>query len=175
VTAKVPTDVINIVCLVIFAVQRRFDDGFTYGQPFWMTVASTAVSVFTIVTLVYDYVVTKDFQTHGSGLTRKQRSLVIQVMILLCWVALGAIVYSKLMGLVFIDGLYCMSFPFTILFSSNSLLRASYGRIHRDNRFRRLRTTNTVLPNILNLLQYDRHPQSRYGNLNMSRHDNRIF
>ncbi len=37
----------------------------------------------------------------GSGLTQKQRSLVVVVMILLCYIALGALVYSLIMNLTF--------------------------------------------------------------------------
>ena len=75
----------------VFAVERRFDDGFVYGtmstptsivslildigQPFWMTVGSTVISLLTNITLIYDYVTTKDFENSGSGLTRKQRSV----------------------------------------------------------------------------------------------------
>jgi hypothetical protein len=36
------TDIINAVTVTVFGVQHRFSDGFTYGQPFWLVVASTA-------------------------------------------------------------------------------------------------------------------------------------
>ena len=42
----------------------------------------------------------------GSGLTHKQRSLVIIVIVLLCYIALGALVLSVMMKLNFIDALY---------------------------------------------------------------------
>jgi potassium channel subfamily K len=45
-------------------------------------------------------------ETLGSGLTRKQRSLIIIVIILLCYVALGGLINSILLHLSFIDGLY---------------------------------------------------------------------
>lgn len=35
------SDVINAVTVVVFGVEHRFSDGFTYGQPFWLVVAST--------------------------------------------------------------------------------------------------------------------------------------
>lgn len=34
-------DVINTVAVTIFGIEHRFNDGFTYGQPFWLVVAST--------------------------------------------------------------------------------------------------------------------------------------
>ncbi|EPQ53675.1 voltage-gated potassium channel [Gloeophyllum trabeum ATCC 11539] len=99
-------DVINIVAVTIFGVAHRYDDGFTYGQAFWMTVCSTIASVVTNVTLIADVVRTKDFAKSGSGLTAKQRALVLIVMILLLQIALGSAVNSKLNHLTFLDGLY---------------------------------------------------------------------
>jgi len=42
----------------------------------------------------------------GSGLTDKQRSLVIIVIVLLCYIALGALILSVMLKLSFIDALY---------------------------------------------------------------------
>jgi potassium channel subfamily K, other eukaryote len=56
--------------------------------------------------LIVDYVRTPDFAISGSGLTRKQRSLVIIIIILLCYIALGSLVNSVLVDLAFIDALY---------------------------------------------------------------------
>ncbi|KAH8101114.1 hypothetical protein BXZ70DRAFT_1064214 [Cristinia sonorae] len=99
-------DIINIVTVIIFGIEHRFDDGFTYGQAFWMTVCSTLVSTITNITLIMDFIFTPNFATSGSGLTRKQRSLVIIVIVLLIYIAFGALVNSLLMELSFIDGLY---------------------------------------------------------------------
>ncbi|KAJ6470255.1 hypothetical protein C8R47DRAFT_1325312 [Mycena vitilis] len=99
-------DVINITAVTIFGVEHRFNDGFTYGQSFWMTVCSTAVSTFTNLTLITDLIRTPDFENSGSGLTRRQRSLAILVIILLCYIALGALIHSYLLSLNFIDAMY---------------------------------------------------------------------
>lgn len=40
----VPTDSVNIIAVVVFGVQHRFDDGFTYGHGYWMTGESTVSS-----------------------------------------------------------------------------------------------------------------------------------
>ncbi|TFK49332.1 voltage-gated potassium channel [Heliocybe sulcata] len=99
-------DIINIVAVTFFGVVHRYDDGFTYGEAFWLTVCSTVASVVTNVTLLLDLVRTKDFSKSGSGLTPKQRALVLIVMVLLLQIALGSAVNSALMDLQFIDGLY---------------------------------------------------------------------
>ncbi|KAF8237414.1 voltage-gated potassium channel [Tricholoma matsutake] len=100
-------DLINISVVSIFSVRHRFADGFTYSQAFWMIVCSTSVSSFVNVTLIVDLVRTRDFSHSGSGLTRKQRSLVLSVMVLLCYIAFGAVVQLFLIdGLTFLDALY---------------------------------------------------------------------
>lgn len=44
-----------------FGVIHRFNDGFTYGQSFWFTICSTGASLLTNISLIVDYVRTKDF------------------------------------------------------------------------------------------------------------------
>ena len=58
-------DIINIVAVTTFGVAHRFDDGFTYGQSFWMTVCSTAASSITNVTIIMDYWQTPEFARSG--------------------------------------------------------------------------------------------------------------
>ncbi|KAG8923479.1 hypothetical protein FRC01_012708 [Tulasnella sp. 417] len=99
-------DIINIIVVTVFGIIHRFDDGFTYGEAFWMCVCSTIFSVTVTATLAYDLITTPEFAKSGSGLTRKQRSLVIMVMILLCYIALGSLAFAELIGLTFQDGLY---------------------------------------------------------------------
>ncbi|KAI9444156.1 voltage-gated potassium channel [Lactarius indigo] len=99
-------DLLNIVTVVIFGVQHRFDDGFTYGEAYWMTICSTVVSMITNVTLIWDLVKTPNFSKSGSGITRRQRSLVIITMIFLSYVAFGALMSSLMMTLTFLNGLF---------------------------------------------------------------------
>ena len=63
-------DIFNITVVTIFGLQHRFDDGFTYGQAFWMTVCSTITSTITNVTLMIDYYRTPDFDHSGMDLPR---------------------------------------------------------------------------------------------------------
>ncbi|KJA26795.1 hypothetical protein HYPSUDRAFT_132499 [Hypholoma sublateritium FD-334 SS-4] len=99
-------DIINIPAVTLFGVVHRFDDGFTYGQSFWLTVCSTIFSTTTNVTLIYDYLRTKDFTHSGSGLTVKQRSLLIILIILLCYVSLASALLAVTLNITFLDGLY---------------------------------------------------------------------
>jgi hypothetical protein len=58
-------DLINIIAVTIFGVEHRFDDGFTYGQAFWVTVCSTIASFLTNISLIYDLRITSDFENAG--------------------------------------------------------------------------------------------------------------
>lgn len=99
-------DIINIIALTVFGVMHRFNDGFTYSEAFWMTICSTVVSVITNVTLIVDLICTPNFKTSGSGLTRKQRTLMIMLIILFVYIALGSLINSFLLSLSFINALY---------------------------------------------------------------------
>lgn len=106
-------DLINIATLVVFGVVHRVNDGFDYGISYWMSVAATVASLTCNVTLVMDYIKTKDFGRNGSGLTEKQRSLVISVMIFLGYLGFGALIHTYIISdpdaagtLSFIDALY---------------------------------------------------------------------
>jgi hypothetical protein len=69
-------DIINIVTVTVFGVEHRFNDGFTYGQAFWMTVCSTSVSSFVNVTLIVDLVQTQDFSNSGENWSPPSSSLI---------------------------------------------------------------------------------------------------
>lgn len=58
-------DLINITILITFGVVHRFNDGFTYGDSYWMTVAATVASLICNVTLIVDFVRTSDFNKNG--------------------------------------------------------------------------------------------------------------
>ena len=109
-----------------FGIQHSGNDGFTTSEAFWMTICSTVVSTITNFTLIWDFVTTPNFAkagmsvfvclylftigvlilTPGSGITRRQRSLVTITMIFLTYIALGALITSLMMNLTFVNGLF---------------------------------------------------------------------
>ena len=89
-----------------------------------MTLCSTVASFFTNFTLVLDLIRTDDFSKSGSGLTRRQRSLVVVVIILISYIAFGALVNSFLLHLSFVNALY-----FTVV----TIETIGFGDIHPDN------------------------------------------
>ena len=64
-----------------------------------MTIVATFVSIVCSFTLLLDYYHTPDFAKNGSGLSEKQRLLVIVVMVLLIYLALGSMAFSFLLEL----------------------------------------------------------------------------
>ncbi|BGP42936.1 Potassium channel [Rhodotorula kratochvilovae] len=100
-------DATSIAIVTWFGVVHRFSDGFVYGDAFWLSVAATVASTVCNVTLVLDLIRTKDFDKKGSGLTEKQRMLVIVSMVFFLNLGVGSLCYSYLIdGLRFIDALY---------------------------------------------------------------------
>ncbi|PWN23534.1 hypothetical protein BCV69DRAFT_279462 [Microstroma glucosiphilum] len=99
-------DLINTAALIAFGVIHAVNDGSTYSQAYWMTVASTTTSVLCTITLLVDFLRTKDFKNAGSGLTPKQTHLVIVVMVLLVYMSIGSLIWSILLSLPFMTALY---------------------------------------------------------------------
>ncbi|KAF8750305.1 potassium channel [Rhizoctonia solani] len=100
-------DIINIIAVITFGVVHGVDDGFTYGQAFWMTVCSTIASVITTVSLIYDWIRTPDFA----------RS------------ALGAMCYSFIMDLSFQNGLYFTVVSIETVGFGDIVLKTTLGRV----------------------------------------------
>lgn len=121
---------------------------------------STSISTVTNIFLVLDVLTTKNFKQSGmgpsfdftsscvltfvigSGVTRRQRSLLIIVMILLVYIAFGALVNSLLIDLDFINGLY-----FTVV----SIETVGFGDIVPDNTGSRVFMCFYIVFGILNL------------------------
>ncbi|GAA94061.1 hypothetical protein E5Q_00708 [Mixia osmundae IAM 14324] len=121
-------DCINISALTYFGVVHSVSDGFTYGQPFFMTIASTSVSTVCNFTLLYDFFSTKNFANHGSGLTAKQRQLVIALIAFMCYLCFGSLVFTLSMSLHFVDALYftivtCSSVGFGDIYPTSIAVR----------------------------------------------------
>ncbi|KAF8871171.1 hypothetical protein CPB84DRAFT_1716808 [Gymnopilus junonius] len=135
-------DLINIPAVTIFGVEHRFSDGFTYGQGFWFTVCSTIASTLTNITLITDYCQTKDFSHAGSGLTPKQRSLVIIIIVLLGYLSLGSLIIAVMLRMDFIDALYL---------SVVSIETIGFGDLHPTSAGSRIFTCFYVAGGILNL------------------------
>ncbi|KAG0141474.1 hypothetical protein CROQUDRAFT_674099 [Cronartium quercuum f. sp. fusiforme G11] len=87
-------DLINLTVLIVFPLGARASGHVDhYTQSFWMMVASSAISLLCNVGLITDYCLVDNFRAKGSGLTNKQRSLVITCMALLFYIGFGALIF----------------------------------------------------------------------------------
>ncbi len=99
-------DIINLVAISIFGVIHSVNDGYTFAEPFYLTIASTVASTAVTVSLVLDFITTRNFRNAGSGLTQKQKELVIICMIFLTYLSLGSLVFAFVMELNFEESIY---------------------------------------------------------------------
>ena len=118
-------DIINLVALSVFGgIYGPKDDGLSLSASYWMVCASTIASVMVTISLIVDYLRTSDFNHAGSGLTQKQKSLVLAVMALLLYLSLGSLVFALLIPVDFITALYfsvatCLTVGFGDVLPSN--------------------------------------------------------
>lgn len=114
-------DVINLVALGTFGgIYGPKHDGLSLSASYYMVCASTVTSTLVTISLVLDYVRTKDFRHAGSGLTQLQKGLVLAGMGLLLYLSLGSVIFVYLIHIDFISALY---------FSTATVLTVGFGDI----------------------------------------------
>ncbi|CBQ72816.1 related to TOK1-Voltage-gated, outward-rectifying K+ channel protein of the plasma membrane [Sporisorium reilianum SRZ2] len=117
-------DLINVVALATFGgIYGPKKDGLRLSASYWMVCASTTTSVLVTISLVADYVRTKDFRHAGSGLTQLQKGLVLAGMGLLLYLSLGSLIFVFVIKIDFITALY---------FSCATILTVGFGDVVPD-------------------------------------------
>ncbi|GAC94432.1 potassium channel [Pseudozyma hubeiensis SY62] len=114
-------DLINVVALATFGgIYGPKKDGLSLSASYWMVCASTITSTLVTISLVADYVRTKDFRHAGSGLTQLQKGLVLAGMGLLLYLSLGSLIFVFVIEIDFITALY---------FSCATILTVGFGDV----------------------------------------------
>ncbi|KAJ9480369.1 Outward-rectifier potassium channel TOK1 [Pseudozyma hubeiensis] len=114
-------DLINVVALATFGgIYGPKKDGLSLSASYWMVCASTITSSLVTISLVADYVRTKDFRHAGSGLTQLQKGLVLAGMGLLLYLSLGSLIFVFVIEIDFITALY---------FSCATILTVGFGDV----------------------------------------------
>ncbi|GAA5967668.1 hypothetical protein JCM11641_005728 [Rhodosporidiobolus odoratus] len=99
--------VLNLVAVTIFAVRHAHPDGFALSTAFWLTVASSAVALAVVLLLLVDGMLTKWWSKGSTGLSGKQRSLVIAFDIFVALLVIGSVCYRYLLDDAnYLDALY---------------------------------------------------------------------
>lgn len=86
-------DIINVTILVYLKINNDKEPQGEFHQIFWMLLASTSISSICNLALIVDYIRVDNFRARGSGMTVKQRTLVIVTMCFLLYVGLGAMAF----------------------------------------------------------------------------------
>ncbi|SPO27288.1 related to TOK1 - Voltage-gated, outward-rectifying K+ channel protein of the plasma membrane [Ustilago trichophora] len=114
-------DLINVVALATFGgIYGPKHDGLSLSASYWMVCASTITSTLVTISLIADYVRTKDFRHAGSGLTQLQKGLVLAGMGLLLYLSLGSLIFVFVIQIDFITALY---------FSTATVLTVGFGDV----------------------------------------------
>ncbi|KAH9809715.1 hypothetical protein DFH28DRAFT_904470 [Melampsora americana] len=102
-------DLTNMSILILSPIQLGTDGSdHSLGYGYWLLVASSIISLSCNSALIFDYCLVENFRAKGSGLTNKQRSLVIACMALVMYIGFGALIFIFLIDvrIKFIDALY---------------------------------------------------------------------
>ncbi|EST04837.1 Two pore domain potassium channel domain protein [Kalmanozyma brasiliensis GHG001] len=121
ITGFVLHDLINVVALATFGgIYGPKKDGLSLSAAYWMVCASTITSTLVTISLVADFVRTRDFRHAGSGLTQLQKGLVLAGMGLLLYLSLGSLIFVYVIQIDFITALY---------FSTATILTVGFGDV----------------------------------------------
>lgn len=110
--------VVNLVALIIFGVEHAHPDGYILSTAFWLTAASSCVAFAAIVCLVGDGFLTAWYSRGGTGISGKQRSLVLTWDFFVLLILIGAVAFRYLIaGASYLDSIYfCIQSALTVGF-----------------------------------------------------------
>ncbi|ORY84113.1 hypothetical protein BCR35DRAFT_340121 [Leucosporidium creatinivorum] len=98
--------ILNITSLSIFAIQHGEPDGYVLSTAFWLTASSACVAFVVLCCLGIDFFLTDRFRTRGTGLSGKQRSLVVSFTLFLAVCCVSSVVAKYMNDVSFLNALY---------------------------------------------------------------------
>ncbi|GAA5843546.1 hypothetical protein JCM9279_000788 [Rhodotorula babjevae] len=109
---------VNAVALTIFGVEHAQPDGYVLSTAFWLTAASGCVALAAVVCLFVDGLATQWYISGGTGISGKQRSLVVAFDFFIALILVGSVSYRYLIpDVTFLDTVYlCVQSLLTIGF-----------------------------------------------------------
>ncbi|SGY93202.1 BQ5605_C037g11577 [Microbotryum silenes-dioicae] len=99
---------INTIALILFTVKSsKVDDGYTLSTAFSLTAASTALAALVLVMFLLEGFQTKWYRQGGTGLSGKQRSLVVAFGVFMGTICVGSVMTKYLNNFSsFLDSIY---------------------------------------------------------------------
>ncbi|GAA6048621.1 hypothetical protein JCM3770_002061 [Rhodotorula araucariae] len=118
--------VVNLVALSVFGAQHaKTPDGYVLSTAFWLTAASGCVALAVIVCLCIDGLATKWYSQGGTGVSAKQRSLILTFDVFCSLLLIGSVCYRYLISdVTYLD---------TVYFCIQSLLTIGFGDVVPDS------------------------------------------
>ncbi|GAA5896777.1 hypothetical protein JCM8208_007085 [Rhodotorula glutinis] len=109
---------VNAVALTIFGIEHAQPDGFVLSTAFWLTAASGCVALAAVVCLLVDGLATQWYVRGGTGISGKQRSLVVAFDFFIALILVGSVAYRYLIpDVTFLDTVYlCVQSLLTVGF-----------------------------------------------------------
>ena len=113
---------VNAVALTIFGIEHAQPDGFVLSTAFWLTAASGCVALAAVVCLLVDGLATQWYVRGGTGISGKQRSLVVAFDFFIALILVGSVAYRYLIpDVTFLDTVYlCVQSLLTVGFGGKS-------------------------------------------------------
>ncbi|BGP48693.1 Potassium channel [Rhodotorula kratochvilovae] len=116
--------VVNLVALSIFGAEHAHPDGYVLSTAFWLTAASGCVALAVVACLLVDGLATKWYTRGGTGVSGKQRSLILTFDVFCSLLLVGSVCYRYLISdVTYLD---------TVYFCIQSLLTVGFGDIVPD-------------------------------------------
>ncbi|GAA5983873.1 hypothetical protein JCM10908_005958 [Rhodotorula pacifica] len=114
---------VNLVALIVFGVQHAHPDGYVLSTAFWLTAASACVAAASTALLLIDGALTRWYSRGGTGVSGKQRSLILTWDFFVFLILIGSVSYRYLIvGANFLDATYfCVQSALTVGFGDVTL------------------------------------------------------
>ncbi|KAF9979347.1 hypothetical protein BGZ73_000041 [Actinomortierella ambigua] len=122
-------DILSLAAVIPFCRDFRLSEGYVYEEGFWSMVASMVFSFAATILMSIDLHMTPNFRAKGSGVTHKQRILIIEAMGFCFYLALGALcIYFIEPDWTFLESLFFAMVTITTIGFGDRVITSTGGR-----------------------------------------------
>ncbi|KAF9166921.1 hypothetical protein DFQ26_006448 [Actinomortierella ambigua] len=122
-------DILSLAAVIPFCRKFRPSDGYVYDEGFWSMVASMIFSFAATILMSIDLHMTPNFRAKGSGVTHKQRILIVEAMGFCFYLAMGALcIFFIEPGWTFLESLFFAEVTITTIGFGDRVISSTGGR-----------------------------------------------